>query len=56
MKNKIIKVKVPFNFHWTCGVTLEQFKKDLDELEKLGVTEISIEAEEIWGKMLIKNN
>jgi len=40
---------VPFNFDWTYGVAIDQLRKDLDELEKLGVTEIDISADENHG-------
>jgi len=47
------KIKRNFNvdyyFDWTYDVTIEKIRKDLDELEKLGVTSIEIEAEECYG-------
>lgn len=49
MEKKTIKEKIKFDFSWTYGVEIEQLKKDLDELEKLGATEIEIEAEESYG-------
>lgn len=49
MKKKVKRFEVPFDFDWTYGVTIEKIRKDLDELEKLGVKKIDIIAEEIWG-------
>lgn len=49
MEKQVKRFKVPFNFDWTYSVTIEKLRKDLDELEKLGVKEIDIEAEENWG-------
>ncbi len=49
MKKQTKKFEVPFNFDWTYGVTIEKLRKDLDELEKLGVEEIDIHVEEFWG-------
>lgn len=49
MEKQVKRFEVPFNFDWTYGVTIEKLRKDLDDLEKLGVKEIDIEAEENWG-------
>lgn len=49
MEKQIRRFRVSFDFDWTGGVPLWRIKDDLDELEKLGVTEIVIEAEEIYG-------
>ena len=49
MQKQVKRFEVPFNFDWTYGVTIEKLRKDLDELEKLGVKEIDIQAEENWG-------
>ena len=46
---KVRKFKVDYIFDWTYGVTIEELRKDLDELEKLGVEEIYIQAEEDYG-------
>lgn len=49
MEEKEIRMfEVPFNFNWTYGIELKKLKEDLDVLEKLGVTEIDIEAEEYY--------
>ena len=49
MGKQVKRFEVPFNFDWTYGVTIEKLRKDLDELEKLGVKEIDIEVEENCG-------
>ena len=49
MKKQVIRFKVDFDFNWTYGVEIKKLKEDLDTLEKLGVTEIEIEAEENYG-------
>lgn len=49
MEKQIKKFKVPYHLEWIFGVSIEQIRKDLDELEKLGVTEIYIESLENWG-------
>ena len=54
MKKQVKRFKVPFNFCWTYGITIEQLRKDLDELEKSGVKEIEIEAVEDWGSTSVK--
>ena len=48
MKKRVKRFEVPFYFEWTYGVAIEKIRKDLDELEKLGVKEIDIETEEGW--------
>lgn len=49
MEKQIKKFKVPYHLEWTYGVSIEQIRKDLDELEKFGVTEIYIESLENFG-------
>lgn len=39
----IITEKVDYDFNWCWGIELSQMKKDIEELEKLGVTHINIE-------------
>ena len=56
MKKQVKRFEVPFNFYWTYGVTIEKLRKDLDELEKLGVKEIDIETEENWGSTSVTIN
>ncbi len=54
MEKQIVRIEVPFNIDWSYGVTIEQIRKDLDELEKLGVKEIDIEPDEGWGSLSVK--
>jgi len=49
MEKQIRKFRVNFDFDWTYGVEIKKLKEDLETLEKLGVTEIEIEAEDNWG-------
>ena len=35
-----ISIKVPYYLEWLDGITLEDLKKDIEELEKLGVNYI----------------
>lgn len=49
MEKQVRKFKVDFDFNWTYGVEIKKLKDDLDTLEKMGVTEIEIEAEDNWG-------
>ena len=46
MEKQIRRFKVNFDFDWTYGVEIKKLKEDLETLEKLGVTEIEIEAED----------
>jgi len=41
--------EVDFYFDWTYGVTLEKIKKDMESLERLGVTSIDIESDDYFG-------
>lgn len=50
MEKQARRFKVDFNFDWTYGVEIKKLKEDLDTLEKLGVTEIEIEAVENYGR------
>lgn len=49
MEKQVRRFKVDFDFNWTYGVEIKKLKEDLDTLERLGVTEIEIEAEDNWG-------
>jgi hypothetical protein len=49
MEKQVRRFKVDFDFNWTYGVEIKKLREDLDTLEKLGVTEIEIEAEENYG-------
>ena len=35
--------KINYSLDWTYGVSIEQLKKDIEELEKLGATHVNIE-------------
>lgn len=54
MEKQVRRFKVDFDFNWTYGVEIKKLKEDLDTLEKLGVTEIEIEAEENYGSVSVK--
>jgi len=54
MEKQIRRFKVNFDFDWTYGVEIKKLKEDLETLEKLGVTEIEIEAEYNWGSPSVK--
>ena len=49
MEKQIRRFKVNFDFDWTYGVELKKLKSDIEELEKLGVTEVYIKAEDYYG-------
>lgn len=49
MTKKLIQVKVDYSLDWTYGVSIEKMRKDLDELEKLGVKEVEIEPYDSYG-------
>jgi hypothetical protein len=49
MEKQVKRFKQPFSFDWTYGVELKKIKEDINELEKLGVTEINIEAYDNYG-------
>lgn len=40
MEKREISIKVPYYLEWLDGITLEDLKKDIEELEKLGVNYI----------------
>jgi len=48
MEKQIRRFKVNFDFNWTYGVELKKLKSDIEELEKLGVTEVYIKAEDYY--------
>lgn len=53
MEKQIKKFKVPYHLDWTYGVSIEEIRKDLDELEKLGVKQINIESVDYYGSLSV---
>ena len=53
---KEIRVKIESDLCWTYGISIEQIKKDIERLEKLGVDEIYIETEDYYGSPSISCN
>lgn len=55
MENKklIRNFTVNKDLDWTYGVTIETIKKDIVELEKLGVTSLNIEPYEEYGDISV---
>jgi PAB1-binding protein PBP1 len=49
MKKQNIRAEVPFYFSWTYGVSIKKIREDLDEVEKLGATDINIEIDN-WDR------
>ena len=44
MEKKIITTQIEFDFDWTCNVSIEQLKKDIEKLEQLGATHVDIDS------------
>ena len=53
MEKQVRKFEIDFDFNWTYGVQVEKLKADLEALEKLGATEIEIEAGCYYGSSTI---
>lgn len=49
MEKQLLKVRVNYSLDWVYGVSIKQMRKDLDELEKLGVKEVDIEPCDSYG-------
>ena len=45
MKSRKKEFKIDFDFEWEYGVEINKLRDDLDELEKLGATNINIKAD-----------
>jgi vacuolar-type H+-ATPase subunit I/STV1 len=45
------EVSIPIEMYldWTCGITISKLREDLDALEKLGATDVEINATDDWG-------
>ena len=54
MKKEIREFEVPFAFDWEYGIEIKKLREDLDELEKLGATTISIDIGDYWGDSIIE--
>lgn len=48
-EKQIRNFEVPFYFDWEYAVSIDQIREDLNELEKLGVTNIDIETYDDYG-------
>lgn len=51
MKKKLRIFDVKYNLNWIYSVSIEQIKKDLIALEKMGATHISIDPYELFGEV-----
>jgi hypothetical protein len=51
MKKKLRIFDVEYNLNWIYSVSIEQIKKDLIALEKMGATHISIDPYEQFGEV-----
>ncbi len=52
---KEIQVKIPFSFyHWSDCVSIPKMREDLDALEKLGATNININAYDDYGSATLE--
>ena len=43
MEKQEIDFKLAYPLDWTCEVEISQLKKDIEELEKLGATHVSVD-------------
>ena len=50
---KMINEKINYYLDWTCGISIDKLKKDLNELEKLGVTDIDIDQQDDYDDTII---
>lgn len=51
-----IEVDIDYPFDWSYSVSVEQMKKDIEELEKLGATHMNISAETFYDDAYLKIN
>ena len=49
-----MRLKVNYHLDWDDRVSIAKIREDLDELEKLGVKEIDIKADDYFGSLSIK--
>ena len=54
MEKKIMRLKVNYHLDWDDRVSIAKIREDLDELEKLGATDINIDYEDYFGTIFIK--
>jgi hypothetical protein len=53
MKKQERDFEIDYSFDWGYGVKIEQIRKDLDALEKLGAQRIDIEIKEEYGSVYV---
>jgi coproporphyrinogen III oxidase-like Fe-S oxidoreductase len=51
MEKKLRIFDIKYDLNWSYSVSIEQIKKDLIAVEKMGATHISIEPYEIFGEV-----
>jgi len=54
MKNQKRDFEINYPFDWQYGVDLQQMKKDLEALEKLGATRIDIDASSYYDSLSVE--
>ena len=45
MEKKVRTFPVNYHLDWTCGVSIAEIREDLNELEKLGATDVEIDID-----------
>ena len=43
--NEVFEFEIDYNLHWEFGCEIDQIRKDLDEIEKLGATHVMIDSD-----------
>lgn len=46
MEKKVITIPVNYHLDWTYGVSIAEIREDLNELEKLGATDVEIDIDD----------
>jgi hypothetical protein len=54
MEKQVRNFNVEHYVDWTYGVSIKKIKKDIEDLEKLGVTSLNIELYEEYGNHEVK--
>lgn len=56
MKKEIKKFEINYNFSWLEDVKIEDIKKDLHELEKIGATHLRIQSRTEYDSSYVEIN
>lgn len=54
MEKEIIRTKIDYNLNWAYSIEINEIRKDLDILERLGATHVEIDSAVIYDDSYVR--